>query len=448
MKCPRPLPISAPSAAALLGLAWALAALAPPAAAQVFHVPGDFASVAEAAALAPDGSALLVAPGANADATVRIEGKGLSILADGEGVILRRVELLGVPPGAVVVLAGLTIDPTGQYPLPALHEGLAALDVFGCVRVEGCTLLGSGGWNGTFFDSPHADGFNAAWLRNCASVAFHDCVLVGGRGANLDDEDVHWYVGNGGPALYVQNSVVSVTSSILRGGDAGDITDTVSDNGGRGGAGAHLDSGSAYFGSSNFVAGDGGDADCDFFAGDCGLAGGGGHGLVLETPLASASLRYTGFLPGVPGSGFEGQVDSPGLPYWVLAGTLTVFPSALPKFTVPSDWAREGDTVTVSIQGTSGMMTWLFVSPLMGSLPVAGLHGQWLFDPASPPMLIVTGTVPAGQSGLTVPFTVPELGPGVEHVAIQLQAAVQFPYGGWGPLIGPDAVLELLDADA
>lgn len=426
-----------------------LATLPAAASAQVLHVPGDHPDVAGAVSAAPWGATILVAPGAPSGGPILIDGKALSLVADGGPATLGQVAVRNLPAGGTVLLSGLVLDATGGIGVPGTQEAFIGLDNQGALRLEGCTLLAQGGVNGWWGDpGVHPDGYSAAWLRQCASVVLHACTLAGGPGSDLEDEDLQAYCGSGGAALYVRDSLVAAIGCAIAGGRGGIVSDTVGTGGGAGGSAVAVFRGQAHAAGCSLTGGDGGSADCDILFMDCGQGGAGGHGVWLQTPAALASIRDNAYDPGAGGGAFLPElVGAPGLPYQLDAGQLTGHPNQVPSLDLASP-VREQQTGSVTLGGVGPGLTWFLALGLQPvHLDAPALQGPWLVLPDLP--LLALGVQP-GWEPVVLSFTLPELGPGLEALTVWLQAAVLSP-GPWdlpGPTLGPAAALVLLDSGA
>lgn len=429
----------------------AVAALLTAAPAQVLHVPGDWPDVASAVAAAPAGATILVAPEAPDGGPILIDGKALSIVADGGQAILQQVAVRNLPAGGTVLLSGLLLGSSLPYPSAGTYaEAFLGLDNEGEIRLEDCTLRAGGGNNGWYGDpSVHPDGFTGAWLRHCASVVLHDCFVSGGPGTDLEDEDYQVFCGNGGDALYVRDSLVAAVGCTLEGGRGGSVTDTVGTPAGDGGSALAVFKGQAYAAGCTLTGGDGGSADCEMLFMQCGEGGDGGHGLWLQTTAALASIRDNAYDPGAGGGAwFPELYGSPGMPYRLDAGQLTAHPNQMPALALATP-VREGQPGSITLDGLwPGTAWYLLVGLAPMHTPVPALQGPWLVLPA--PGGIVSLGVQPGWDPLVLPFVVPELGPGLDALAVWIQAAVDAfdPGGVPGPTLGPAAALVLLDAGA
>src|SRR6185436_11686441 len=84
---------------------------------------------------------------------------------------------------------------------------------------------------------------------------------------------------------------------------------------------------------------------------------------------------------------------------------------------IASSPVREGETVTLLLDGVPFEQALLLVSVGAGALPVPAFHGVLV---AQPVLLIVPVGLDVGGR-LTLPATVPDLGPGLESLNLLVQ---------------------------
>lgn len=260
---------------------------------------GDFTSLAAATLAAADGDVLLVRPGDYGGDNVLINAKGLTIVKDGAGTVRgtgpsstgnTSPSLIGIrnlPAGKEVHLSGLSYDMMEM----GFCDGLILIEDFEP-------------WDN---DAP-------------CQVSAILCNSVTISNSNLRGVDGYEFSGgqqnngaNGGGALGVHDSTVTVYSTAMLGGDGDDgITDPYGcGNGGDGGAGLFI-SGSASVMrhlDCTFSGGDGGNGDCSNGLPGPNINNSGGTLIPLEMMVypitGDAVIRegntYTLSIEGVPG---------------------------------------------------------------------------------------------------------------------------------------------------
>ncbi|MHC5212673.1 MAG: right-handed parallel beta-helix repeat-containing protein [Planctomycetota bacterium] len=251
----------------------------------VIEVPGDARTIQEAVDRAGGGEVLLIAPGDYGESVV-IVGKGLTLVADGGPVGLRRLVVRSVPESGSVVLRGLEID---AGPSSSSDAGLVLLGNAGSVRVEACSIEGA---NATSLVA----GGPGARVTACRSVTFVRSLLRGGFGFTSE-----WEWGTaGGAGLEIEDASVAVFDSTLIGHRGGDVVGVVDYGmGGRGGHGVvNGEGGALHMAGSLLIGGDGGTGSCDSLGLFLGMGGDGGHGLYQTGAAARVSTRGCSFAGG------------------------------------------------------------------------------------------------------------------------------------------------------
>lgn len=414
-----------------------LAPLAQPG--DVWKVPSVAPNIRLAVNVAAPGDVILVAPGTYTQ-VVTVDGKGVSIVADGSATLSTLV-VRNVPAGQTFLLDGFTLD------LPDLFAGpdipFHAENNVGALRLQECTFQGDPGIPGNWTAGVSAYGGSAgAIVSNSASVAFHRCTFLGGKGADLNEEDFESHATSGGDGLQVVDSVVVVFDSIVTGGVAGDSLDTVAYNGASGGNGIRASGTSVlHVQGSRLAGGSGGSADCDFWS--CGSGGAGGSGIIHVGGATHSFVRHNEYFPG--SGGWPGDFQEPkgpdGVDIAAPAGSVTESAVRYRAFAVSTP-ARENGAASLVFEGDAGDGVLLFAALNAGLTPLPARAGVFLLGvPLVLPGTYV-GTVPGGGE-LTALVTIPELGPGVEGFALHLQPAFADGAGTW---LGPVNLLTLLDA--
>ena len=409
-------------------LAWRLVAmlgLAAPASAEgQVHVvapspgPGvDFTSVQAAITASAEGDTILVRSGTYAGFT--LTGKSLALTADaGARVNLGGLGYIaGLLPGQFVSLRGFTFE--GDSSVAALRLESNA----GTVWIEDCALQGQDA--APLFVSAGP----ALRAQDCASVTLVHCQLAGGDGAVAD-------------ALHALGSNVHVYGSTLAGG-SGDCF-FPNQQCPTAGAGAKLSASFLTAQGSTFTGGISGPGiqlsePCSPFT--C-VASFGGPALHFSSALApSTAFLYSSTL--VPGAKLGTCCGFPG---WLIdtdpgaSATVTEVSGATLALAVDSP-LREQQASTFVFTGTPGDLVSLHVALAPGDLFKASFGGPWLLS--GPAVMALFAAVPAGGV-LSVPFVVPALPPGMESLAVALQAARVAAAGG--KLIAEPARMVLLDA--
>ncbi len=415
--------------------------------ADVIRVPAQFANIQVAVNNASDGDVILIAPG-NYLGPVDIDDKALTLVVDGGQAKVPRIAVHDLSAGKTVTLRGLGGDGTAFTQFGPNQGGLVLSDNAGHVRVEDAEFKGGHGNNSWSLPNPlppghHPDGYHAAVVSNCTSVAFSRCTLTGGTGASVDEETTDSWAGHGGSGLSAFNADVSLTDCWLWGSNGGYVGDTIISSGGDGGNGVVMREGRLYVADSFLHGGDGGSGDCTFLA--CGFGGSGGDGIRVGGLGQFVELFHHGgsFDPGIGALSGDGLVLSPdGIDVRVFTGSVeTVFASAPRDFEVSTP-LREGEVGSMSWDGEPGdaALLWVSIAPRWTPLPAHdGVflvdHGQ-VFNVFVP----ITSVGPAGS--LTVPFVVPSLDP-LDSLVLHVQGIMRDAGGQY--LLGPVSALVLLE---
>jgi hypothetical protein len=383
--------------------------------------PGEpFTDIKDACLAASDNDILLVQAGVYS--AFKIDGKGITVAAE-PGALVEiqshiRVVNLGADQNAA--LHGLSVKIyTPDY------NGLRIQANLGSVRVEDCIFKGDPGW--------YSPGWAGAMVLHCADVAFTRCTCTGGYG--MDNYEDAGSPTPGGTGLHVEYSCVTLYDCLLKGGGGG--WDDADNNGADGGNGCYLRECDLFASGCTFQGGRGGnsgwDVHYDLWGGD------GGDGLYCHGIHDKVILLDCTCVGGEGGGGFPYD-GSPGHPWYVYSGgmsTLTELVGRAQHFEMPAV-VRELEKVDLLFQGSPDAQIYLFLSPGPGSLYLHSMLGQWLL--AFSPLLqhIPLGTL-SGFGTLTVPATIPDMGPGFDGVNIYLQPVIAEDSGQL--ILGPPCTL-------
>lgn len=230
-----------------------------------------------------------------------------------------------------------------------------------------------------------------------STVALYDCSLTGGTGGS-DDADNHG--ADGGSGCNAINSFIFASGSSFQGGDGGC-------------SGMHP--------TKDLMGGNGGDGVWIYGA---------------ETVLLECACLGGEGGPGFPWEGYPGQ------PWYILSGSIQELTGAAQHFET-SAVVREMETLSLFFHGTPQAQVFLFLSLGPDSRFMKPLNGQWLL---ALPLLfkaIPLGSL-SGSGDLTVPVTIPDMGPGFDGLPVYLQPV--FSEGGGQQLtLGPTHVLVVVE---
>jgi hypothetical protein len=347
----------------------------------------DFEFLWQAIDAAADGDVLLVRPGFY-ETWSTVDGRSLSLVADGDHVSVHgTITVRNLAAGQRVVLRGLELGYPGSVEL---------YDNDGVVYVEDCEILA---------DQEGGAGQYAGILAVDSRLVVSRCTVAGSLNYAFHDTPPT-------PGLQAVRSEVVVTSSTLVGGDGTDpYADSV--------PGLWLDESSATMQGTIVIGGYG-----DTAVGGTGLVALNGSSL----RLLQSSTTGGGGTPVGEAQMLDGSSTVLGLP-----GAAHALASASP--------VREGELVSVTVQGAPGDLVWLALSLAPGWTPVFG--GQHVLTVGSPIQLFALGPLgPGGQ--LTLSSTVPSLG-ALESLDLILQE-LSVGAGGGAKTAGPTTVVTLLDA--
>ena len=387
--------------------------------------PGAQAAIDAAAA----GDILLLKPSAAEPSTdLVVSGKGLTLVADGAGVVFHGLRISDVPAGQHVTVRGITL--AGPAPFFPAQPALTITSCAGSVWVDACTVTspaqisaGFGGW------AP--EGPAGAAVSACSSVLFTGCQVSGGKGATASGDC--FISGNpgsvGGAGIAVGASSVVLHGTSCTGGAGGKGGQcTVSQDGG---AGLR-----AAFASSVHVAAStltGGIGSVPAFAGVWGRAG---SGLLVADAASSVTRRDSTVVHGA-WTPFNPDVDAP-------IGTVTDYPAPARTLALTSP-LREGQAGSLNIDGQQGDFVALLLAFTGGHMPLSGKQGVFsLGSPFFGPFLLATNPSPSGV--WTLPFVAPTLTPPVLQgqcflLQLVVHDGVQVTFEGTTSLVVVDASL-------
>jgi len=423
----------------LTALALCALALQAPASAKVHIVDPSGGSawieIQYALNVAVDGDTILVRSGMYQ--AFDIVGKAVTIVGDtGASVVVAGgIKVRDLQLGENVVLRNLTL--IGDQQSALLREnGLRVEDCLGAVRVEGCSIFGSVGFG--FSGGSELPGRPGVFASVARDLSFHDCVIVGGKGA------ASWTGGPysaGGHGAEVAGSVVSFHACQVI-GSMGAYGDDLGD-GAPGGHGlyAHLEpdhplQATRVHGAGSVFTGADGTTDALCF-----VAGSGGDGVRLEDVGTIATLldnNYTWGLKGSCGSfGHDGQdiFAGGGASYHAIAGGSRDVSSTAP--------VRELGTLDLSFTGEAGDLGILLLSAgpsHVGVLPWGGT--QLISLPLIAPSIVAAKALPVGGT-VSAQLPIPNLPVGIEGMTLYTQG-VFFDLAG-GLWLASPTTLVLLD---
>ena len=392
-----------------------------------FGSPGSLPDIQAGIDAAPPGGIVLVKGGTYAG--FDIVDKSVDVIADlNHHVEVASSRVLNLAPDRRVLLSGLKFIRSHEE--PATRPSLELRDNEGTVFLQRLLVK-----------APAGDGaIHSAGLLvdGCDAVFATRCLLFGSEGSQ-------GFVGSGPFAL---NEAVDTRSSqlvlydtfALGGiGADGDFNLLLPDTfliATRGGHGVLQRGGFLFVAGCSLGGGAGGDGDLSLVHLSCIPGASGGDGLRLTDGADAKTLDVA--LSGGPGGVTGGdlcQDGADGAPTVVENGTLTDLAGELPLLFLESP-VREGSPFFLVLEGPPGASTLVLLSLERTNAFLAPLNG--VLATGANAVFLPTGTLPAlGQLLVTAP--VPELGPGVDGVAITVQAIVAEPTGGailTNPVIG------------
>lgn len=351
---------------------------------------------------------------------VFINGKAVSIVVDpGATVSLKTVHVLDVPAGIPVLIRGLTIE--GGSPDPGALPG-ASIEIKNCaapVIVEDC--VAEGGYPGL-----------GVWSSQDVSVV--RCKLSGGLtymvGFGI------WLVSGHGMESHASTS--RVLGSEIQGGkgmDAGPLYAAA-----QGKAAIRVEGGEVFIQGSTAVGGAGGNGYQSF--GICDFPAWGGAALFLTSFGGKARVLDSTIEVGPSGVPAGGCPPTPPGPAIVANAGFIKFLSGVGNELTTTSPHREGETISLNVNGTPGYLAAVLVSTPTSSPFLEGvsstLHVGQSFS------TVVLGAIPASGS-LSLQLVVPPAIPSLSWLGLVNQAMTCDPSTSECRLGVPSAVT-LLDA--
>lgn len=360
---------------------------------------GEFTDLQAAIAAAAEDDVLLVRPGTYGPA--QIDGKGLSLVADGGGPVSVQggLSVRQLMQDQQVALIGLRCE--GGNGAGEQRAGLTIEANDGVVRVDHCVLIGADG----VFYSLDAEGAPGARIEDAAGVSLAHCELRGGDGdqsfSGGDDN-------RGGEGVWASHSALALYDCDASGGNGGPGSFEGCDLGGAAGHGLHLMESAATVSGSLVLGGDGG-GDGLFSCEP------GGHGALLEGAGTLVQLLDSQ-AQGGSGACFAG----PGQPSVLIAGAqLQALPGPARSMKLDAP-LQEGVAYAHDFQGAAGDSLFLAFSLRADHLSLPGTFGTLAVAlPLTGPLQFL-GVLPASGS-LAAPGTGPVLAPGLEAARFELQ---------------------------
>jgi len=342
---------------------------------------------------AANGDILLVQPGEiDGGSTITIDGKALTLIADGDTVPLGRLIVKNLPAGQQVTLRGFTLGKPALSFTTAFAGQLEVLDCVGSVWIESCTSTAQATTAGSFGVAYTA--MSGALVENSAAVILLRCRLTGGSGgAEQPSCVIPGYAppGPGGAGLRVTGSVVAVHGGELTGGEGGHDAFGACQpqfTAEKGGPGLFVQGSTVHVASATVLGAD-----------VTPLSASPGEGLVVADAGSSVSLRGATVLAGL-GPPMVADIVAP-------PDTVAILPAPPRELQVKSP-VREGQPAQLVIHGQAGDLTAIFVSFTGAAQVSPGKQGVWaLGSPFFGPLFVATN--PVGE--WTIPFIAGNLSP-------------------------------------
>jgi hypothetical protein len=390
----------------------------------------QFLQIQAAVDAALDGDTLLVKRGTYA--SFAIVNKSLDIVGDANAVVtvMGGAEVRSLAAGRAVVLANLVVH--GQSSASDWHaNGLYLKNDAGSVRVQRCTS--SGGSSASF--STLCAG---ADVEACLDVAFVGCSLHGGTFNSV-------YVTPSG--LVATGSMIAVYDCQVAGSDGS--LDCFDVSVGSGGIGALVTGSFVFASGTQFIGGNGAEGD----GYPCPPQNGGNGGVAISL-LASATAASQAELLDTQLAGGHGGMGSCGIgcgndghdgaPSSVGTGCVLDLISGSKRVLSAPNVVRELASYTLTFQGQPGDQVGVFFAPRTSFDYISALRGVKMVATDHPPMLAAWLGIADATGSLSVQYSFPDLGPGVQSTEYYLQAIVQTASGT--KLLGSPASLTVLDS--
>lgn len=348
-----------------------------------------------AVALAQPGDLILFKGGArNIDGLVLTQA--VSLVAEaGADVAMADLTIRDVPAGGAVSIRGLHLSAGGPFTSFPADSGLVVEHCDASVRVEDCRI-DAGKWS--------------ASVQASASVVFSRCTLVG---RDTQPDPFSPVPAPAGQALLIVDSTVRLESCDVRAGDnsAWAYVDELFGPGVDAGKPAvSLFGGELFVSGSTLTGGKGSDGAIAWFTNDC-LTPPGGPGLSLHGAGSAARALDSSITAGPSGDPAAGCGTVPTSPDVVAGAGSFVQLSGHSNTLSSSAPAREGQTVTLTLEGVPGEAAFLLLAAAPADIALSKLQSVLLVDPAAP-LLVFLGQLPAsGLLGFSggVPAVIPSL---------------------------------------
>jgi hypothetical protein len=361
---------------------------------------------------AQDGDIVLVKAG-NYDG-IAVTDKSIAVVADEPGTIQLNgnatVNNLAASRDVLLHRLSMNADPNGG-------EALVIEHCTGSVRVQSCDMHGTGG-------------AAALSIAQSQDVALNDCRATGSNGVPIGWTNLL----DAGAGARIGQSIVAMHGCGMRGGNGAPS----SCGGGSGGDGLDL------FGSYGYA------ADCSFYGGNgasAGLGSGssypdggnGGHGVRLKigslrpSPFDFIDAAFSGGTPGFGSYAFDCecgftaycQGEGGNLGLGIYDGgvrTFQAFVGVPPLLQVNHNPIREQSQVQLAFFGQPGDLVVLLSDTETSFTPTHTATGVYLVPRNAQPWTRIIGTI--GPSGvISVHWTLPDLGTGVQGQVVHFQAA-------------------------
>ncbi|TAJ24860.1 MAG: hypothetical protein EPO68_00850 [Planctomycetota bacterium] len=383
----------------------------------------DFKSISAAVAAAADGDVLLVKPGTYAE-HVAVHGKSIAIASDSGGPVLitGSVKIEALPASASFSMQGMhVIGSAGK-------AALRITDCAGSVLLEGCKV--DGGFGGGGWDAPAGA---AAVITRSDAVTLVGCEARGGHGGHLSHtSDPFDSGGAGGAGLSIGESKVTLHACVVLGGPGGGC-DPGPCSGGSGAVGCYSSASTVHASASRFFGSPGGSGSGPF--------GIGSPAVPLSVHAAStlelvACLASSDYLPDT-WSSIKSDASSSVSQFAIAPVELAV--SAPSQVGVKP--LREGEAGTLEISGATGALALLLVAPSFAYTSNPSWLGTALIGA---PLTVLPLGVLGASASVSIPFTVPDQGAGIEVTLVHLQAATIDAQGALQ--LGAHRLAALLDA--
>lgn len=368
-----------------------------------------FTAIQPAVDAAADGDTVLVRRGIYGDFT--IDGKAVSVAADGEGVQVRSVTVANTGPTQPVVLRRLTSR--------AFTDALTIDACLGAIQIEDCTLTPLGPTTASSNTSP------GARVTDSPQVTFAGCLLIGAGPQGMPNRSAS-------EGLVVLRSSVTLHGCTVMGGpgESSMLMRVV------GGPGVVLSQAFVAADDTAILGGNGGVAFSVLLT--CVQVGTAGGDALVFTSARDRLYAFGGSITAGQGGNFSSCPPVPDGARVVGPGTLTEVPGVVPTLMASSP-VRAGQSLSLQITGPVGAGAAVLASSIHAPLFVAACRGT--LDPS-----LATGTTlglgvvpPSGQLALSVSLPTPL---GVQAVTLYVQTVMA---QGGSCLLGRSTALLVLE---